>query len=340
MQYAFLAGSYAGRGEAGVRRMVFDPGKGFEVEAEMAGLENPSYVLRHPNGQVFYAVEEIGEGAVHACRLDKTLSGPIGGFETEGASPCHLALSGDLTRLYAANYMGGSLSAFALDAEGNLLGRTDVMQHSGSGPNAARQEAAHVHFSAEINGLLYVCDLGMDAIVLYRRDGSHLKAAGRIAMPPGSGPRHLTYSPLRPDCLYCVAELDNRVYAIRREGGGHRIVQALSALPKGYESLSSAAAIHLTPDGALLLSSNRGHDSIAVFPLLTDGFLSEPVISPCVAEPRDFLICGNWVLAASQRDSLIRAYRLDRETLRLEDTGMQIALGKPVCLCPLDMQSA
>lgn len=336
MRYVFLVGSYAARGEAGVHRIAFDPGAGFEILASMAGLENPSYVLPHPNGRVFYAVEEAGKGAVVACRLDAALSGPIGGLETGGSSPCHLALSEDLTRLYAANYMGGSLSAFALDGDGNLLDRTDVMQHSGHGPNAERQEAAHVHFSTQIDGLVYVCDLGLDAIMLYRREGDRLRAAGRIAMPAGSGPRHLAHSPQRPGWLYCVAELDSRVYAIRRDGDGHRVAQVLSALPEGFDGPNTAAAIHMTPDGALLLVSNRGHDSIAAFPVLPDGTLAAPAISPCVAQPRDFLICGDWVLAASQRDSLIRAYRLHRESLRLEATGMEIELGSPVCLCAME----
>ena len=91
----------------------------------------------------------------------------------------------------------------------------------------------------------------------------------------------------------------------------------------------------LVAAGALLLASNRGHDSIAVMPVGADGGLGAPVISPCVAEPRDFAICGEYVLAASQRDSVIRAYRLERESLCLEDTGMGLELGHPVCLAAI-----
>jgi hypothetical protein len=91
----------------------------------------------------------------------------------------------------------------------------------------------------------------------------------------------------------------------------------------------------LFDDGRLLLASNRGHDSIAVVPLDANGTLGAPVLSPCVAEPRDFIICGDYVLEASQRDSVIRAYRLNFETLRLEDAGFGLEIGRPVCLCPL-----
>lgn len=35
---------------------------------------------------------------------------------------------------------------------------------------------------------------------------------------------------------------------------------------------------------------------------------------------------------------LPRAYRLNRVTLCLEDTGMALEIGCPVCLCPLETQ--
>lgn len=333
MNTTFLTGSYAGRGEGGVSRVTFDPAAGFAVEGTMAGLANPSYVLCHPNGKIFYAVEETDDGAVRACRWGEPLPEP---FATGGASPCHLALSADGSRLYAANYSGGSLAAFALDAQGNLLGRTDLMQHAGHGPNAARQEAAHVHFSMEIDGVLHVCDLGADAIVLYGTAGGRLRETGRVAMPAGSGPRHLARDPRRPEWLYCVGELDGRVHALRRGRDGYAVAQSVSALPEGYAGANTAAAIRLTGDGALLLVSNRGHDSIAVFPVDGGGTLGAPVISPVVREPRDFIVRGEWVLAASQRDSVVRAYRLDRKTLRLEATDMALETHCPVCLCVIE----
>ena len=335
MKYHFLTGSYAAPDEAGVCRIAFDPESGFAVEAAGSGYENPSFVLAHPSGRVFYAVEETDAGSVCAAGLDGDLSKGSEGLSTGGASPCHLALSEDLRSLYAANYMGGSLAAFALDGDGNLAGRTDVKRHVGSGPNPERQEAAHVHFSMALDGLLYVCDLGMDRIFAYRDAGGRLEEAGRIAMPAGSGPRHLAASARHPGWLYCVAELGGAVYALKKDGEGWRVDHSVSILPDGFDGANTAAAIHFTADGRLLLASNRGHDSIAVIPLGPDGRLGAPVLSPCVAEPRDFLICGEHVLAASQRDSVIRAYRLNPVTLRLEDTGMALEIGHPVCLCPL-----
>ena len=338
MRYDFLTGSYAGRDEVGICGISFDPAAGFCVFKALAGPENPSFVLIHPNGRTFYCVEETGQGGVRVGSLDGGVAVAPGVFSTEGASPCHLALSEDARYLYAANYSSGSLAAFQLDECGGIVGRTDVARHHGSGPNPQRQEAPHVHFSMELDGLVYVCDLGLDAIFAYRNDAGRLIEAGRVPTPAGSGPRHLARSEVHPGWLYCVAELDSRVYALKESEAGYRVDHSVSILPEGFDGENTAAAIHITDDGALLMASSRGHDSIAVIPLGRDGALGAPVISPCVAEPRDFLICGEHVLVGSQRDSVIRAYRLNRETLRLEDTGMSLDIGHPVCLCPLKQQ--
>lgn len=331
MKYAFLTGSYADRQETGVCRVSFDPAVGFAIEKAGSGYANPSFVLSHPNGKRFYAVRETGDGAVVEGDTD-TLAPLPGEFSTGGDSPCHLSLSTDLKRLVAANYMSGSLAAFALDGEGRILRRTDLVRHEGRGPNPDRQERAHAHFSMEWEGALLACDLGTDAIVLYQDEGGLLRETGRVAMPAGSGPRHLAASALYPDRLYCVAELAGRVYELTKTEGGYEVASSVSILPEGYAGANTAAAIRFTEDGRLLLASNRGHDSIAVIPVDEHGGLGAPVISRCVAEPRDFAVVGDWVLAASQRDSVIRAYRLDRESLCLEDAGMGLELGHPVCL--------
>ncbi len=338
MKCEFLTGSYAARDEAGVCRVAFDPQTGFSVEQAGSGYVNPSFVLVHPNGRVFYTVEETERGSVRAQALDGDLNARPGGLSTGGASPCHLALSGDLRRLYAANYSSGSLAAFELDGDGDIVSRTDLICHTGSGPNPERQEAAHVHFSMALDGLVYVCDLGMDAVFVYRDDGGRLNEVGRVAMPAGSGPRHLAHTPKHPDRLYCVAELGGRVYALKRGAGGYAPDQDVGILPADHDGPNTAAAIHITEDGELLLASNRGHDSVAVIPLGPDGRLGTPVMSGCVAEPRDFMICDGHVVVASQRDSVLRAYRLNRRTLRLEDTGLALDIGRPVCLCPLKPQ--
>lgn len=329
----FFTGGYADKSQPGVCRFAFDPKAGFTREAAWTGFLNPSFVLPHPALPVLYTVEEtVPQGAVHAWEL--TAKGPrhLGGLPSGGADPCHLMLDGGF--LYVANYTSGSLAVFALNDDGSLRERTDLRQHSGHGPNADRQEGAHVHFSMALGGEILACDLGQDAVFRYRNENGKLKELGRVAFPAGSGPRHLAFSPALPDRLYCVAELSSQVFALTRTAEGWRIDQALSLLPEGFTGENTAAAIHITPDARLLLCSNRGHDSIAALPLAPDGALGAPVLSPCVAQPRDFLVCGDHVLVGSQRDSLIRAYQLGASG-RLTEAPFAAELPHPVCFSQL-----
>ena len=330
MQYRFLTGGYADKTQAGVCRFTFDPRQGFVREAGWTGFINPSFVLPHPALPVLYTVEEtVPQGAVHAWAM--TAQGPrhLGGLPSGGADPCHLMLDGDC--LYAANYTSGSLAVFALNADGSLRARSDLRQHSGRGPHPDRQEAAHVHFSMALDGEILACDLGQDAVFRYARENGTLREQGRILFPAGAGPRHLAAAPALPDRLYCVAELSSQVFALTRTADGWGVSQALSLLPADFAGENTAAAIRLTMDARFLLASNRGHDSIAVFAVSPQGALSAPVISPCAAQPRDFLICGDHVIVGSQRDSVLRAYRLDRDTGVLTDTGFAAEAPHPVC---------
>ena len=334
MRTVFWIGGYASPEEEGLHRYVFDPETGLTELRAYTGLNQPSFVLRHPDHPVLYSVEETMEGAVCAWKVDGEELTLLATVPTGGGAPCHLALSEDGRWLYAANYMGGSLACFSLDADGVLTGRSDLRQHEGKGPNPVRQEGPHAHFSTARNGEQLVCDLGLDAIVRYRNEGGALTEVGRIPAPAGYGPRHLAQCPAHPELLYCVTELASHVLVYKEEAGTYTLLQDLPMLPADYDGRSIAAAIKFSADGRFLLASNRGHDSIAAFPVQTDGSLGECVISPCVREPRDFLTTGDFVIIGSQRDSQIRAYRL-REDGALVPMGEPCPVQKPVCFQPI-----
>ena len=61
-----------------------------------------------------------------------------------------------------------------------------------------------------------------------------------------------------------------------------------------------------------------------------DGRPEKPVWSPCVRGPRDFLVSGEYVLAAGQRDGEVRAYSLEEGKLR--DTGFGLEIPESVCI--------
>ena len=330
MQSFWIAG-YAAPEQAGIIRCRFSPDKGFEREAAFTGLTNPSFVAEHPDLPVLYTVEEKEEGAVCAWEFGRDSLRLLAWMPTEGASPCHLSVSADRRWLYAANYMGGSVVCFRLDDSGLPTERTDLRQHRGSGPRTDRQEAAHAHCVFPRKERLLVCDLGTDEIVIYKNEWGELGECGRLSAPAGSGPRHLAAHPDYPELLYCVTELESTVLVWKeKRPDAFELIREIPMLPAGYAGSNTAAAIRFTQDGRRLLVSHRGLDSIAVMPVGRDGIPGKPVLSPCVRCPRDFAVTGNTILAASQSDGEVRAYRLAED--RLEDTGMSIWAQAPVCL--------
>ncbi len=336
MTHRFLTGSYAEAEDFGVCRFSYDSEQGFRCEQGFQNLINPSFILPHPRLPVLYTVEETSpEGAVRAWRMEADCLTPLGGLPSGGDCPCHLSLSSDEKYLYAANYMNGTLAVFSLDAQGSVEKMADLVRLTGQGPNRSRQEGPHAHCSLETDGLLYVCDLGADRIAVFEnRNGKLIEKPG-ISLPAGSGPRHLAVHPAHPGLLYCVTELESSVYVIRKTNDTYTILQRLSALPEGFQGETTAAAIHFSTDGRLLLTSNRGHDSIAVFSVQADGLLKGPVLSPAAAVPRDFIIFDHTVIVGSQRDDMIRAYALDQDALSLAETPFSIMTKSPVCFAAL-----
>ena len=329
--YLIWIGSYASPEQEGLLRCRFSPETGFAVESVYKGLLNPSFLLEHPDHPVLYTVEETDDGAVCAWREEADRLVLLGRVPTGGASPCHLSLSADGRWLYCANYMGGSAACIRLDGEGIPAERTDLAQHTGKGPNAQRQETAHAHCVYPFGGRIGVCDLGEDRIYLYENEGGRLREQARLTAAPGSGPRHLAAHPRYPGCLYCVTELTGDVLTWKEAAPGRFEQQGGRAtLPPAYSGENTAAAIRFTEDGGWLLVSHRGADVIAAMRMQPDGMPGEPVWSPCVRGPRDFIICGEYVLAAGQRDGEIRACRLREE--RLEDTGFGLEAREPVCI--------
>lgn len=212
---------------------------------------------------------------------------------------CHILSKGGW--LFAADYAAGEFSAQTGDT-----GR--VIRHTGKGPNAERQEAPHPHsVSLTPDGKhLAVCDLGIDAVMMYPFDKkAGLGAPLRLDCPPGSGPRHIAFSGKH---MYIVCELSNQILR-RALTPGFPFVDEKSTLPRGYAETSFAAAIHFSPDGRKLGVSNRGHDSVALFDMLPDGGLAEPIFVETVRTPREFAFSpsGRWIIGGSQTEGVITA---------------------------------
>lgn len=116
------------------------------------------------------------------------------------------------------------------------------------------------------------------------------------------------------------------------------LLQSVSSLPDGTGiSGNSCADVHITPDGAYLYGSNRGHDSLVIYKINKDaGLLSYVGCQPCGGKtPRNFAIdpTGRYLLCANQDSDSIVVFEINQDTGVLIKKS-EINIPTPVCVRP------
>ena len=309
-----------------------------------ATLPNSSYLYCSPKHKLLYVAQEPGvfggqqAGGVAACAVTKDSISVLDALCTGENVPCHVAADGAEEYLFLANYNAGTLTQAPLAQNGLFTGKYSVVAHEGTGLLPGRQERPHVHCAipAPDKTYLAVCDLGIDAVVLYPLDGGELTATNGtiVRLAPGSGPRHLVFSS-NGRFAYVVCELNNTVYAFAANGTNWELLQVLPTLPGSFSGRSSCAAIHLTPNGKFLAVSNRGHDSLTVYATQPNGTLQQTCIHSTYGNiPRDFAFTpdGEYILCANQNSNTITLLGFDAQSGTIRGLCATYAMEKPVCV--------
>jgi len=319
-----------------------------ELVGSVSTPENASFMTLVPGMKMLYATVETGyktgqPGKVIAYRVDKggTLTA-MGSAQTCGAGPCHLDVDPSRKLLAVANYGGRTFSLISLAADGTPGEQVACVTRVGSSVNVHRQREPHPHsttFSPDGRFLL-VCDLGTDTIDVYPVDklsAGESDPVHTVAATPGSGPRHLAFSP--DSSFVCVVnELSNTV-AVYRYGSDDAVmemVQEISTLPNGVSVESLAAEIAIDSTGRFVYASNRGHDSITVFDrdASTGEIQRRGYIGPTGAGPRHFSIdpSGTWLVTANQDADSVVSFRLNPETGQGSWSGREVKVTAPSCV--------
>ncbi len=330
----------------GIYAYEFDAASGKLTPKGLAAeTSNPSWVVIHPNGKWAYAANESGkQSTISAFSIDAksaklTLLNKLPAL---GEDPCYLFFDKTGKYLFVANYTSGNVVVFPILPDGKLGEHTSVIQDAGVlGPNKERQEAPHAHWvelSAD-NHLAYVADLGLDCVLAYAFDATNGKLTPAFShsavLGPGTGPRHGVFSK-DEKFLYVLGEVKSTVTAFVADGkDGYRSMQTVSALPANFSGRNDAAEISLHPSGKWLFTSNRGHDSIAVFAVHPPKGITAIGTTPTGGkEPRHFAIdpTGQFLLAENQNSNSIVVFRIDPGTGVLSQVSITEGVPSPVCL--------
>src|ERR1700674_2814974 len=179
-KYLVFVGTYTTKTESkGIYAYEFDADTGkLTPKGVAAETQDPSWVAVHPSGKYLYAANEAGKASTASAFAVDAKSGKLtllNQVPSLGEDPCYLSF--DKTGKYAlvANYSSGTIAVFPILADGRLGEHTALVEdHGVTGPNKERQEAPHAHWieTTAHNHFVYVADLGLDRVLIYKFDAT------------------------------------------------------------------------------------------------------------------------------------------------------------------------
>jgi 6-phosphogluconolactonase len=327
----------------------------FKLLQTIPDQKSPSFLEIHPSKRFLYAVNRSffvkGKewGTVSAFSVD-TVTGMltlINEQSSYGRGPCHITFDKSGKFAFVSNYNDGNLVVYAVNHDGSVSDSLQLVQHYGKGVNPDRQECAHVH-SATIspdNRFLYVADLGIDKVMIYKLDSvSGLLEPAVIPfaeVEPGSGPRHFEIHP-NGRIAYLAEELSSATCVFNRDPaqGSLTQIQRISSIPAGFKEQNTNADIHTDPDGKFLYVSNRGHNSLAIYAIDKNGLLSSIGYQSTLGDrPRNFLIdhSGRLLFVANRNSDQIKVFKINSESGLLKFSGTTVEVPGAVCIKMLQL---
>jgi 6-phosphogluconolactonase len=359
--YDLLIGTYTGGGKSeGIYVYRFDANSGELTRLGSAQTVNPSYLAVSRDRNYVYAVNELpgdhgpasqrgGISAFHFNPASGQLSF-INRVSSDGNDPCYLAISPDGKYLLTANYSvasnpGGSFAVFPLAGDGHVGESVLTVHHEGSGPVKGRQDNSHVHstvFSPD-GKYLFAQDLGVDKVFAYRYTPDPSASQRGLFGPTdtrytpikaGSGPRHLIFDASGKHA-YLTTELNASVTVFDYRDGKLSEVQTLPMTAPGFKGKIGGGAIHLSPDGRFLYTTNRGDvNQLVQFSVdPSNGHLKlVKRYSSQGKTPREFAMdpSGRWLIVGNQDSDSAYFFRRDPQTGELASDPKKLSIGSPV----------
>ncbi len=314
------------------------------VQQTARSISNPFFIALHPRGDILYSITDPGGARlVSALSLDRT-SGELALLNqqpTQGGYPCYVAVDPSGQSVVVANYDGGSVASYPLQADGRLGPAGSFIQHVGSSIDAGRQQEPHAHcFKIAADGrFAFAADLGTDQVMIYALDA----ASGTLTpgeqpfarVRAGGGPRHFTIAPDNRHA-YVINELGNTITSFVYDAARGLLFEQgmVPTLPDGYDGVTHTADLALTPDGRFLYGTNRGHNSIAMFTRDRDsGALTPNGIEPSRGVmPQNLTITadGKLLFVANTKGDNVVAFHIDTASGKLH-YSCETKMPAPVC---------
>lgn len=320
---------------------------------------------------LYTVTQENNEGFVYSFEFDpKTAELKfLNKVSSKGSSPSYITLDEKENYAFVSHYMSGNVGVFPIQKDGTLGEATQVIQHTGKGPNPQRQDRPRAHsavFTPD-HKYLMVGELGLDKIMMYRFDPSNkTEPLSPASIPyfnekPGSGSRMIVIHPSKK-FIYTNQEIAAEVTGYTYKDGILTKIQTVPMVTDTTaENVRLAADIQISPDGKFLYASNRANaNDIVIYSIDSKtgklefkGRQSSLGRSPryfAIDPTGDYLIVSNMGMGGGRRGgppgastpgqpvapqipppmpSTIIVFKRDQATGLLTDTGKKIDILQP-----------
>ena len=335
-------GTYTiGTESKGIYRLNLNETGELSMEGVCPHAENPSYLVSCPGTGLLHAVSEIKEhAAVSTYRMD---DGGRLSFQQrvscEGSDLCHLSILPG-SALLGSCYGSGGVFHASLDQHGVPEKASLQFRHSPVGAAVHGMSHAHCVVPDPLERYAVEVNLGLDRLFVYRFDNEKLilQENKTVSFSAGEGPRHVVFHPDLP-FAYVNTEYGNQihVYRYQAESGTLTHVQCVGTLPSNADTASFSADMHISSDGAFLLVSNRGHNSIGCFLIDQEGLLhAHGHISSFGLYPRSFALLDDdrYLVIANQYYGMVVTLPFCKGMG--SDLPISICrVPSPSCICPV-----
>ncbi|VFP77769.1 beta-propeller fold lactonase family protein [Buchnera aphidicola] len=226
-------------------------------------------------------------------------------------TPNYISLNKKKTMLFCASYHGNGFSVYSLNLCG-LIRSTAALVENLRGCHSIR-----MHYESN---LLFASALKDNKIYIYKIQHNKNKKMtvilkNIISTAYNSGPRHITFHPLRP-YLYSINELSGTidVWFINDKLIKLQIIQSISLMSQSSICSSWSSDIHVHPTGNYLYACDRANSIISLFYIDNkQGTLLRMHTYRTLSQPRSFNISkdGNILVIVGELSNSIKIYYIN-----------------------------
>lgn len=304
--------------------------------APVAAGEAVCHVAVSPDGR-FLIASCWGDGRVVRMDLDaagRPSSPVIAPAATDPYGPDGApAQAGDIDLAAAAR----ALRAAAGEEYAHLVPDHD---REDAGPTGGAEDAASVRPSRAHEavflpgGLIATTDLGYDVVRFWRDGANGLRQVQQVALPQGSGPRHMVWHP--SGHLYVVTEFSCEVFVLAPAADGTWSLVGGTPVGAGTLPGDSAAELASSRDGEFLYAGVRGSNTLATLRVRGAGEYIEPValVDAGVDWPRHHVVVRDILLVAGQLSNEVASLTLDVRNGVPGRVRRRTDAPSPTCLLP------